>query len=37
MLGLVLAELATYEIVPADEFTILIPRIIACFFMHANL
>jgi len=38
MIGLVIQEL--YEstpIVVASEFTILIPRIIACFFMHANL
>lgn len=38
MIGLVIQEL--YEstpIVVANEFKILIPRIIACFFMHANL
>ena len=37
MIGLVISELMTTEINPPNSFTILIPRMIASFFMHANL
>lgn len=37
MIGLVISELMTTKIVPPESFTILIPRMIASFFMHANL
>lgn len=37
MISLVITELQDYKITPPDEFQILIPRVIAAFFMHANL
>lgn len=38
MISLVILEMVTtVNILPPKEFTILIPRVIASFFMHANL
>lgn len=37
MIGLVITELMKTEIKAPNSFTILIPRMIASFFMHANL
>ena len=37
MISLVAVELSGIKVVPPASFTILIPRVIAAFFMHANL